>query len=236
MPKNLCKKDNELEGKKNYIMEMNNLFFSSKPEYVEKLLEIIEGRSIISIRILEYFVVNYAKKYDIRYNIKINNNVHVFEVYNNFKNQLKGASKKYFDPFCRKNKLVYSYINEKTKQKISFESSVGQMTFFKWAIKNKVIQYVEDNIDKIQRDMKQTTDDNKKKKSESSSDTSPKVTKELGKIDRYICSSENIKPIIISDKKKESKSEQKPKRHKLSCAYYDKGIKISSGNTYISFD
>ena len=74
MPKNLCKKDNELEGKKNYIMEMNNLFFSSKPEYVEKLLEIIEGRSIISIRILEYFVVNYAKKYDIRYNIKINNN------------------------------------------------------------------------------------------------------------------------------------------------------------------
>ena len=71
---------------------------------------------------------------------------------------MKSYSKEYFDPFRRKNKL-----NDKFTFKINnniIETTIGQLNFFKWAIENKIIDYVIKNYNSIKDDMKKTLEKN----------------------------------------------------------------------------
>lgn len=85
-------------------------------------------------------------------NIKDNNNLDIFDnfimVHNNYKGQLKSYNKKNFDPFCRRNRIKFYY--EPSKY---FVTTVGQLNFFKWAIENYIINYIDDNIKTIEEDM-----------------------------------------------------------------------------------
>ena len=71
-----------------------------------------------------------------------------FIVYINYKSQLKAYSKKYFDPFCRRERIDFQY--EKNK---SIITTVGQLNFFRWAITNNVIKYIKNNLSEIEKDM-----------------------------------------------------------------------------------
>ena len=89
-----------------------------------------------------------------------------FNIYLDYKNQLKAYSKKYFDPFCRRERILINTkdlsweILENNKQKIdtNFElvTTVGQLNFFKWFIENNVLNYAIENIQKIDKDMTET--------------------------------------------------------------------------------
>ena len=67
------------------------------------MLDIINGQSKISLRLLDWFVTNYSKKYFTTYFIHdTTNDAPIrFKVYNNYKLKLKSYSKTRFDPFCR---------------------------------------------------------------------------------------------------------------------------------------
>lgn len=218
------------------ILEKNRKFFSANPNHISTMLEIINGESEISIRILEWFVSNYSKKNGTFYKIKVNGAIDFFYVNIEYKNQLNGYSKTYFDPFCRKKKLIYSYksdSNTGSQPDVIFMSSIGQLNFFKWAIRNKVVHYVKLHIRNIERDMKETTKSNNEAKlsSEKSSDTNnqeqfdPMNYRE--NIDKVICSSDSIHSVVISPEEKpsEDKSEAKTRRRQLSKSVYDSGMK-----------
>ena len=76
--------------------------FYKKGENLNKLLGIVNGDSRISLRIVDWFVTNYAKKNYIVYNDR-------FKVYNDYKLKLKAYSKKRFDPFCRWERIYIPY-------------------------------------------------------------------------------------------------------------------------------
>ena len=63
-----------------------------------------------------------------------------FKVYNDYKLKLKAYSKKRFDPFCRWDRITIPY-----KQDSHIQTTIGQLNFFKWAIENNVIHYIEQN-------------------------------------------------------------------------------------------
>ena len=133
------------------------------------MLEIINGESTISIRLLDWFVSNYSKKYNTFYKIRVNDRAQFFYVHSEYKNQLHGYSKKYFDPFCRKNskKVIYKYSSKLDNSKtITFLTSIGQLNFFQWAIRYKVIKYVQLHIKQIENDMKEVNKLNKERKKE----------------------------------------------------------------------
>lgn len=99
-----------------------------------------------------------------------------FVVYLNYRLQLKAYSKENFDPFCRgetkeridfyydKN-LILNYIKtHKLKlpevidylngQSVNyFTTTSGQLNFFRWIIKNNIIEYIMDNLKTIENDM-----------------------------------------------------------------------------------
>ena len=112
---------------------------------MDKMLSIINGESRISLRIVDWFATNYAKKHYTVYNIKDNER---FKVYVDYKLNLKAYSKKRFDPFCRWQRITVPYSPDKYIQ-----TTIGQLNFFKWAIDNKVVKYIEDNYSEIESDM-----------------------------------------------------------------------------------
>jgi hypothetical protein len=71
-----------------------------------------------------------------------------FFVHENYKSQLKECSKHNFDPFCRLARIKFYY-----KPTAYFLTTVGQLNFFKWALKNHVIDYIRDNLADIESDM-----------------------------------------------------------------------------------
>ena len=127
---------------------------------LDKMLRIITGESKISLRIVDWFSTNYAKKYYTLYTIEQNNyNIsRRFKVYDDYKLKLKAYSKKRFDPFCRWDRISIPY----TKGKF-IETTIGQLNFFKWALENKVINYIEQNYETIEKDMNNRNSTSKRK-------------------------------------------------------------------------
>ena len=122
------------------------------------MLSIINGESKISLRIVDWFATNYAKKYYTVYDIENDETIQRFKVYNDYKLKLKAYSKKRFDPFCRWERIYIPYTGG-----TSIQTTIGQLNFFKWAIENKIIDYIETNYDNIERDMNSRNSTSKKK-------------------------------------------------------------------------
>jgi hypothetical protein len=127
---------------------------------LDSMLKIITGDSKISLRIVDWFSTNYAKKYYTIYVIPgTNDNVtRRFKVYDDYKLKLKAYSKKRFDPFCRWDRISIPYTNGKF-----IETTIGQLNFFKWALENKVIDYIEEHYSEIEKDMNNRNSTSKRK-------------------------------------------------------------------------
>ena len=139
---------------------LNNLMdFYKDEKYLSRMLKIITGESRISLRIVDWFATNYAKKnYTLYIFQDINENTIRFKVYFDYKLKLKAYSKKRFDPFCRWDRISIPY-----KNGTCIETTIGQLNFFKWAIENKVIEYIEENYDTIEKDMNNRNSTSKRK-------------------------------------------------------------------------
>jgi hypothetical protein len=143
---------------------LNNLIDFYKDErMLTKMLQIITGESKISLRIVDWFATNYAKKH---FTICKLENDRRFKVYMDYKLKLKAYSKKRFDPFCRWDRITIPY-----KEGSCIETTIGQLNFFKWALENKVVDYIEANYQQIENDMNSRNSTSKRKDLLSSSNS-----------------------------------------------------------------
>jgi hypothetical protein len=161
------KKTNEvIKGKSDILMESLQKYYNENHVKFNTMLPIIQGRSNISLRVIDWFVTNYSKKFNISYKIKQKiqkgNKYEIvdtlFKVYPSYKSQLKAYSKRSLDPFCRlAGGEKYSFYYNKTDY---IDTTAGQLNFFRWALENNVITFIKDNLDKIEKDMLMSTKNN----------------------------------------------------------------------------
>jgi hypothetical protein len=118
--------------------------FYTLPGNLDKLLPILQGKSEISLRLVDYFVTNYSKKMNTSYML---NGKH-FLVYFNYKRELNAYSKRLFDPFCRRERIMFQAQGVE-----QFVTTVGQLNFFRWFIEKDIISYIAGNREAIERDM-----------------------------------------------------------------------------------
>lgn len=138
---------------------MNNLMdFYKDDTNLTRMLKIITGESKISLRIVDWFATNYAKKYYTIFDIEDGANSRRFKVYVDYKLKLKAYSKKRFDPFCRWDRISIPY-----KTDTCIETTIGQLNFFKWALENKVVDFIEENYEIIEKDMNNRNSTSKRK-------------------------------------------------------------------------
>jgi hypothetical protein len=146
----------------NDLLLKNLLVFynTNDNDNLDKMLRIITGDSKISLRIVDWFATNYAKKHYTLYVIEqtADNIARRFKVYDDYKLKLKAYSKKRFDPFCRWDRISIPYKDGKC-----IETTIGQLNFFKWALENKVLDFIEHNYETIEKDMNNRNSTSKRK-------------------------------------------------------------------------
>ena len=129
----------------NDLLMTNLMKFYDEDNNLEKMLKIINGESPISLRIIDWFATNYAKKFFTVYEVGANRR---FKVYVDYKLKLKAYSKRRFDPFCRWDRITIPYDNG-----TFIQTTIGQLNFFKWALENGVVAYIEAHYSDIEDDM-----------------------------------------------------------------------------------
>ena len=173
---------NHLHTQNDLLMENLSEFYKNT-DNLSKFLSVVHGESTISLRIIDWFVTNYAKKnYTIFEIAKSPIDVVRFKVYNDYKLKLKAYSKRRFDPFCRWERIVIPcYIHsEKMDASIDptrkIETTIGQLNFFKWAIENNILDYIEENYKYIETDMNlRNTTSRRRNITENSTDSSSSI-------------------------------------------------------------
>lgn len=133
-----CKQDQVISWLQDFYTEPGNL---------EKLLPILQGTSPISLRLVDYFVTNYSKKSNTSYMLSGRH----FLVYFNYKRELNAYSKRLFDPFCRRERIMFQ-----ARGIDPFVTTVGQLNFFRWFIEKDIYNYVCEHREEIEKDMNST--------------------------------------------------------------------------------
>lgn len=152
---------------------------------LDEMLKIINGESIVSLRLIDWFVTNYAKYH---FTVIITKKTQAdgtkrFKVYNRYKNELGSYQKKKLDPFCRYDRILIPYKNE-----THIQTTIGQLNFFRWAFDNNIIEYIIEHYDDIVKDMNSRSSSSFKNKTNTSKNKTRKARQELS-----ICASKYIK-------------------------------------------
>lgn len=140
-----------INNKQDLLMRSLATYFKTNKRNLNKMIKIIQGKSNISLRIIDWFITNYSKKHNIVIKNKLKgkkSDIKLFNVHHNYKTQLKSFSKKQFDPFRRNSRIDFEYDSDK-----NIETTVAQLNFFKWAFKNDIIAYIQKHYKKIEKDM-----------------------------------------------------------------------------------
>jgi len=129
----------EIQSQEQWVLYRLEKFYGNENN-LKRTKDIIEGTSKLSLRLIDWFVTNYSKKYNISYLTKQNKHI---VVYLSYKSHLKAYSKKMFDPFCRWKRIKFR----------DMETTVGQLNFFEWALNDDVLDYIDEHHAEIHTDM-----------------------------------------------------------------------------------
>jgi len=129
------------------------------PYLKNTLVDVLTGPGKVSLRSIDWFITNYSKKNNIYYLMHRDASgcptdetravsTQSFNVHQSYKSQLKAYSKKSFDPFCRRDRVLFTLDSGET-----LDTTIGQLNFFRWAIHNRVIDYIVEHKKDIEDDM-----------------------------------------------------------------------------------
>lgn len=161
----------------------NEEFYDNNENY-KKFINIISGESQISIRLIDHFVTKYSKYNKCNYKLNENEKEVVFNVYFDYKNQLKHFQKTHFDPFSRGDRIPF-FMGQ-----TCIITTIGQLNFFKWFISRKIYDYLVEKRNEVFDDM------NKKNKNEKK--VVNKISKQI-RIKDKIPNEIHKKPMLITN-------------------------------------
>jgi hypothetical protein len=119
-------------SKQDLLLKSLDEFFSDEKHFGE-LSDILNHTSGISLRNIEWFVTNYARTKRTKFVTPSGNTVDIHIAY---KSSLGGYSKKFFDPFCRTERIQFK----------GFTTTVAQLNFIRWCIRNGIIRHIKQEV------------------------------------------------------------------------------------------
>lgn len=126
------------------VLMMSIRRFYGKPDNARPLVAVVEGTSPASLRLIEWFITNHAKRHD----VIVTNRSDQINVHHSYRAALKTFSKEQFDPFRRHERIRFVYGSGDDD---AIETTVGQLNFFKWAIETGVLSYIQENKGEIEQ-------------------------------------------------------------------------------------
>jgi len=164
-------------------------FYNNHPDYKYLLQDIINGNHRLSLRLIDWFVTHYSKSHNTcywvgkdSYHIEmplVNQDDEVskrISLYMDYRDQLKSYTKINFDSFRRHSRITYMIDLEK---ETAIDTTVGQLNFFRWVFKNKIVEYIQDNYEVIYTDMIEKNSKLKGNKEKQKEKTTQGITRTL---------------------------------------------------------
>lgn len=144
--------DSSIENKQHLLMQRLHEFFNV-PSNFQELAVLLEQKSSISLRLLDWVVTNYSKKNCIYLPVERHGATEVINVFLDYKAHLKSFSKRSFDPFCRRERIIVVFDVDEERRK--FLTTPAQLNFYKWCIQTGITQYCQSNLTTLEADMLQ---------------------------------------------------------------------------------
>lgn len=132
----------DVESKQDVLLKKLDGFYDA-PGTFALLQQALEGEGRVSLRVLDWLVTNYSKKNNTVYTSTVDGCTVAFNMFLEYKCQLKAYSKRHFDMFCRRDRIEFR----------GLRTTVGQLNFFKWSISSGVLAFARQNHDAIEGDM-----------------------------------------------------------------------------------
>lgn len=134
-----------MEQKAQKLLNSLRDYYSIKNRFtmIESIINANPNSNNVSLRLVDWLITNYSKSKNVVYYVK----GVPFNVHQSYKNMLKAYSKRLFDPFRRHGRIVLEHEGNR------LETTVAQLSFFRWAIENDVLKYANENRDAIKRNM-----------------------------------------------------------------------------------
>lgn len=117
-----------MSSRSDLLLEALRQYFEV-PDHAQQLKDILEHKRGVSLRNLEWFVTNYSRQTNVTYKTRTGRQ---FTVHVAYKSSLDGYSKKFFDPFCRTERITF----------MGMTTTVAQLNFIRWCIVNGIIEYI----------------------------------------------------------------------------------------------
>lgn len=128
------KDDDSNYGKEIAILCKTRRFFENEENYscIESILSEEPSGQTVSLRVLDFLVTNYAKKFGVAYTHR-GELVSLFAAY---KSALRAYSKRSFDAFCRRDRILF-----RVGDRVPLLTTHAQLNFLQWAIDLGVYKY-----------------------------------------------------------------------------------------------
>jgi hypothetical protein len=149
--------------------------FFADDHNMTSVLPYITGNSAVSLRLIDWFVTNYSKKHNVFITRRdaATGETSVVNIYQSYRSQLKAYSKQQFDPFRRRDRILFCYSTDASdasrrpaevlsvsvsdshqqSKEGSVETTIGQLNFFRWMLQNGILNYVTMHAMTIEADM-----------------------------------------------------------------------------------
>lgn len=180
----------KMESIEDLLLKSLLIFYKNDSQHLEDLAMISKQKTIISLREMDFLTTNYSKNNKVSYELSSGK---MFKLHLDYKVQLRGYSKRRFDPFCRRARIFLDFEtktpidlkkNEEEEYKLREDgvvTTIGQLNFFRWAINNKVVEYCFNNKEDIDEEMEKNDKKKKEKKKREREEREEREEKELKK-------------------------------------------------------
>ena len=143
------------------------------------LLPLITQTSPVSLRALDWAVVNWSKKHNIICSSMTGGQM--FNIHHSYRKTLSFWKRRLFDPFRRRARIKV-YVDDNV-----YETTLGQANFALWSYKTGVLSYVIGHVDSIEADMNHVSRKNKTERTEALRRGSRRKRTELTQTPDAIC-------------------------------------------------
>ena len=140
-----CHDKTEMSKTSQVLLESILEWFNKNEEAVLKFIVIIKRKKGSSLRLIDWLVTNFSKTNS----VILETDGIPRDLNRDYQKNLSAYNKRNMDPFARRNKITIKIHGKETRN-----STVGQLNFFRWFLKNDIIGFLKKNKSVVENHMK----------------------------------------------------------------------------------
>lgn len=180
----LRKASSNMQGREDLLLVSLRSFYDV-PNNAAILLDVLnQKKGLPSLRILDWLITNYSRTRNVFHSATdAKGNRRQMSISTNYRLQLRAYSKRRFDPFCRRERILFPIVDPRAEvsapasrmapQDVTMPqearlqnvhegdatrvhelvTTVGQLNFFRWAISNDILGFAMAHREEIENDM-----------------------------------------------------------------------------------